>query len=139
MIGPNQYASPRRMNSKSPLVRPEQIEQAILLIRGQRVMLDQYLAALYGVTTSNLNKAVKRNLDRFPADFMFQLTDDETELLIFQSGRPKKRGGSRFNPYAFTQEGVAMLSSMLRSPCAVDSLSASTGERIPRKIRALNP
>src|SRR6266576_1979697 len=107
------------MNSKSPLVRPEQIEQAILLIRGQRVMLDQYLAALYGVTTSNLNKAVKRNLDRFPADFMFQLTDDETELLIFQSGRPKKRGGSRFNPYAFTQEGVAMLSSVLRSSRAV--------------------
>src|SRR5881396_2279595 len=107
------------MNYKKPLIRPEQIEQAILLIRGQRVMLDRDLAALYGVTTGNLNKAVQRNSDRFPADFMFQLTDEETETLIFQFGRSKQRGGSRFNPYVFTQEGVAMLSSVLRSLRAV--------------------
>ncbi len=95
------------------------IEQAILLIRGQRVMLDRDLAALYGVTTGNLNKAVQRNLERFPADFMFQLTDEETADLIFQFGRSNQRGGRRFNPYVFTQEGVAMLSSVLRSPRAI--------------------
>ena len=106
------------MNSGSPLVRPDQIEQAILLIRGQRVMLDRDLAALYGVTTGNLNKAVQRNPDRFPADVMFRLTDEKTAGLIFQSGRPKQRGGSRFNPNVFTQEGAAMLSSVLRSPRA---------------------
>jgi hypothetical protein len=81
---------------------PERIEQAILLIRGQRVMLDRDLAALYGVTTGNLNKAVQRSFDRFPVDFMFQLNDEETAGLIFRSGTPKKRGGSRFNPYVFT-------------------------------------
>jgi hypothetical protein len=106
------------MNYQKPRIQPEQIEQAIFLIRGQRVMLDRDLSALYGVTTGNLNKAVQRNSDRFPADFMFRLTDEETAGLIFQSGRPKKRGGSRFNPYVFTQEGVAMLSSVLRSPRA---------------------
>lgn len=106
-------------NTSNSLVQPEQIEQAVLLIRGHRVMLDRDLAALYGVTTGNLNKAVQRNLDRFPADFMFQLSDEEAADLIFQSGRPKQRGGSRFNPYAFTQEGLAMLSSVLRSQRAV--------------------
>jgi len=102
------------MNYQKPLIQPEQIEQAIFLIRGQRVMLDRDLSALYGVTTGNLNKTVQRNSDRFPADFMFRLTDEETAGLIFQSGRPKQRGGSRFNPNVFTQEGVAML----RSPRA---------------------
>ena len=74
------------MNNKTPLVRPQQIEQAILLIRGQRVMLDRDFAALYVVETKNLNRAVKRNLDRFPADFMFQLTAEESESLRFQFG-----------------------------------------------------
>src|SRR5437899_5241749 len=74
------------MNYKSPFIRPEQIEQAILLIRGQRVTLDRDLAALYGVETKTLNKAVRRNLDRFPADFMFQLTAEESESLRFQLG-----------------------------------------------------
>jgi hypothetical protein len=90
-----------------------------LLIRGQRVMLDRVLAALYGVTTGNLNEAVQRNTDRFSADFMFQLTDDETEDLIFQFARSKQRGGSRFNPYGITLEGVAILSSVPRNPRAV--------------------
>ena len=67
------------MDYKKPLIKREQIEQAILLIRGQRVMLDRDLAALYGVTTGNLNKAVQRNSDRFPADFMFQLTLEEAQ------------------------------------------------------------
>lgn len=100
-------------------VPPERIEQSILLIRGQRILLDSDLAELYGVTTANLNKAVKRNVDRFPADFMFQLTHKEWEHLIFQFGISKDQGGRRFRPYAFTEQGVAMLSSVLRSERAV--------------------
>jgi len=92
----------------------------ILTLRGQRVLLDSDLAALYGVSTGNLNKAVRRNLDRFPEDFMFQLSLEEVEALRFQSGTSNKgRGGRRYLPYAFTQEGVAMLSSVLSSPSAV--------------------
>ena len=82
-------------------------------------MLDTDLARLYGVTTGNLNKAVRRNLPRFPPDFMFQLSESEAEGLIFQTGRSKGRGGRRHLPYAFTEQGVAMLSSVLRSPRAV--------------------
>jgi hypothetical protein len=123
------------MKYKTPLVQPQQIEETILLIRGQRLMLDRDLAALYGVTTGNLNKAVQRNSDRFPADFTFQLTDDETADLVFQFGRSRRHGGSRFNPYVFTQEGVAKLSNVLRSPRAVHSLSASTGERVRVRCR----
>lgn len=105
------------MNSAqvTQLVPIEQIEQLIHLARGEKVLLDADLAKLYGVTTGNLNKAVSRNLRRFPSDFMFQLSDEETEALIFQSGRSKRRGGRRHNPYAFTEQGVAMLSSVLRS------------------------
>ena len=76
------------------LVAQERIEKAILLIRGQKVMLDRDLAALYGVETFNLNKAVKRNFDRFPADFMFQLTKEEMDRLTFQTGI-SKRGPAR--------------------------------------------
>src|SRR5580658_1289988 len=86
------------------------VAKKILLIRGLKVMLDSDLAHLYGVTTFNLNKAVKRNLDRFPPDFMFRLTVKELNLLRFQIGTTKGRGGSRYLPYVFTQEGVAMLS-----------------------------
>jgi hypothetical protein len=100
------------------LIQPEQVEQAILLIRGQRVMLDRDLAALYGVETKNLNKAVRRNLDRFPADFMFQLTAEEAECLRFQFGTLKRGQHFKYLPQVFTQEGVAMLSSVLRSPRA---------------------
>ena len=107
------------MNYKKPLIQPEQVEQAILLIRGQRVMLDRDLAALYGVTTGNLNKAVQRNSDRFPADFMFQLTADEAEALSFHFGSLKRGQHFKYLPCVFTQEGVAMLSSVLRSPRAV--------------------
>lgn len=84
------------MTVPPPLLQPGQIEQVILLIRGQRVMLDRDLAALYGVETKNLNKAVQRNPDRFPADFMFQLTADEAECLSFQFGT-LKRGPHRTN------------------------------------------
>jgi hypothetical protein len=110
------------MNDKSPLIQQEQIQQVILLIRGQRVMLDRDLAALYVVETKNLNKAVRRNLDRFPADFMFQLTLEEAQAcaaLRFQFGTLKRGQHVKYLPRVFTQEGVAMLSSVLRSPRAV--------------------
>jgi len=100
------------------LIPTERIEQAILLIRGQKVMLDVDLAKLYGVTTFNLNKAVKRNLDRFPEDFMFQLNYQEVRNLIFQFGI-SSWGGTRKLPRAFTEQGVAMLSSVLKSKRAV--------------------
>ena len=101
------------------LVPVEQIERLIHLARGEKVLLDADLARLYGVTTGNLNKAVGRNHLRFPPDFMFQLTADEAAALIFHSGISKRRGGRRHNPYAFTEQGVAMLSSVLRSERAV--------------------
>lgn len=97
-----------------------QIEKKILFLRGHRVMLDNDLAALYRVTTFNLNKAVKRNRSRFPEDFCFQLSKEEHRILIFQSGISKGgRGGRRFPPFVFTEQGVAMLSSVLRSKRAV--------------------
>jgi len=89
------------------------IARLVFFVRGEKVMLDADLARLYGATTGNLNKAVKRNQRRFPGDFIFQLTEKETENLIFQSGRSKGRGGRRHRPYAFTEQGVAMLSSVL--------------------------
>ncbi len=105
----------------SALVPRERIEQTILIIRGHRVMLDADLAKLYGVTTFNLNKAVKRNSARFPEDFMFRLSAQETAALTFQIGisKPKGRGGRRNAPYVFTEQGVAMLSSVLRSKRAI--------------------
>lgn len=99
----------------------ESIQQKIFLIRGHKVMLDKDLAELYGVETFNLNKAVKRNIDRFPQDFMFQLSKEEADSLRFQIGMSKisGRGGRRYLPYAFTEQGVAMLSSVLNSKRAV--------------------
>ena len=97
-----------------------QIQNLIYEIRGIKVMLDSDLAKLYGVETFNLNKAVKRNIGRFPKDFMFQLTKEEYESLIFQNGISKsQRGGRRFMPYVFTEQGVAMLSSVLNSEQAI--------------------
>lgn len=101
----------------------ERIEERIHIIRGQKVMLDSDLAELYEVETFNLNKAVKRNLDRFPEDFMFQLTNEEADALRFQIGisNTTGRGGRRYLPYVFTEQGVAMLSSVLRSKRAVQA------------------
>ncbi len=97
-----------------------QVTQAISLVRGQKVLLDSDLAQLYGVTTASLNQAVKRNPERFPSDFMFQLCFDEAERLISQSVISKMgRGGRRHRPYVFTEQGVAMLSSVLKSARAV--------------------
>ena len=100
----------------SVLVPRTQIEQTFLVIRGHRVMLDADLAELYGVSAGRLNEAVKRNEDRFPSEFMFQLTKPEFEHLRSQIARSSSRwGGRRHAPYAFTEQGVAMLSSVLRS------------------------
>lgn len=119
-------------NIKPNLVPDEIIVNKIYLIRGQKVMIDADLAELYNVTTGNLNKAVKRNLRRFPKDFMFQLSHEEYENLIFQIGissskskpmskaEAKTWGGRRVLPFAFTENGVAMLSSILNTDIAVD-------------------
>ena len=115
------------MTSKSLIASVAQIESQILLIRGQKVMLDEDLAALYEVETKELNRAVKRNIERFPDDFMFQLTADEFADLRFQFGTSSLKsqidtsrwGGRRYPPYAFTEQGVSMLSSVLRSSRAI--------------------
>lgn len=124
------------------LIPAERIERQILLLRGQKVLLDFQLAELYEVETKALNQAVKRNIDRFPEDFMFQLSEEEMKLVLrsqtvaLNSGRSSnsklksdslrsqfvtlKRGQHlKYAPYAFTEQGVAMLSSVLRSPRAV--------------------
>lgn len=103
---------------KKEIVPVAQIAESIHFPRGQKVMLDLDLAVLYGVTTGNLNKAVKRKAERFPADFMFQLTTEEVAILKFQIGI-SSWGGRRVLPYAFTDQGVAMLSSVLKSKRAV--------------------
>jgi hypothetical protein len=103
-----------------PLATPqEQIARSILVIRGQRVIMDSDLAILYGVQGKALLQAVRRNKDRFPLDFMFQLDKQELALLRSQFVTSKGRGGRRYAPFAFTEQGVAMLSSVLRSKRAV--------------------
>jgi hypothetical protein len=111
-------------HSQSPtdgqLMPVEIIERRIYVIRGQKVMLDSDLAQLYEVPTKRFNEAVKRNNDRFPADFMFQLTDEEAQSLRSQIATSNiGRGGRRYLPYVFTEHGVAMLSAVLRSTRAV--------------------
>ena len=98
------------------------IQSKIYEVRGQKVMLDKDLAELYQVTTGNLNKAVKRNIKRFPPDFMFQLPDEEWEALRFQNGIIKKGGRgehTKYLPHAFTEQGLAMLSGLLNSDIAI--------------------
>jgi len=100
------------------LVPIERIEAKILLIRGQKIMLDKDLAELYGVETKVLIQAVKRNIERFPEDFMFQLTKEEFEILRSQFVT-SSWGGRRYLPYAFTEHGILMLSSVLNSERAI--------------------
>jgi hypothetical protein len=95
------------------------VERAIRLIRGDKVILDEDLAELYGVEVKRLNEQVRRNLDRFPADFMFQLTNQEFKDLKSQFATSSSWGGRRTPPYAFSEQGVAMLSSVLHSSRAV--------------------
>jgi hypothetical protein len=109
------------MAKASALISQEEIENSVLLLRGEKVLLDADLARLYGVTTKALNQAVKRNSSRFPKDFMFRLTPKETAMLNRSqtvTGSQKHRD-PRYRPFAFTEQGVAMLSSVLRSEQAV--------------------
>ncbi len=121
-----------KKESQRDVIPIEHIEQSIHIIRGQKVMLDVNLANLYGVETKAMNRGVKRNIGRFPVDFMFQLSEKEWEFLRCQFGTSKTnslrsqfvtsketRGGRQYLPYAFTEQGVAMLSSVLRSPQAI--------------------
>jgi len=99
----------------------ERISSSILLFRGQRVLLDSDLAALYGVTTKRFNEQVRRNLARFPADFMFQLAAEEVLALRSQIATSNiGRGGRRYAPYAFTEHGAIMAATILNSPLAVE-------------------
>ena len=109
------------MSVKNDLASAEIIENKIFIIREQKVMLDNDLAKLYGVLTKNLNKAVKRNIERFPEDFMFKLTKEEAENSRFQFGTLKTKQGTniKYLPLVFTEQGVAMLSSVLNSPQAI--------------------
>ena len=111
---------PDSTTTQIALISSETLASPILVIRGQKVMLDADLAALYAVETKVLNQSVRRNIERFPTDFMFQLTQPEMEGLRSQTVTLKAgRGGRRTPPYAFTEQGVAMLSSILKSPRAI--------------------
>lgn len=135
-------------SSIQPAVPVEIIERRIYFIRGQKVMLDQDLAELYDVQNRALLQAVKRNLNRFPEDFMFQLDEAEAESMRSQFVTASKRN-VRFRPYAFTEQGVAMLSSVLRSERAVQvnitimrafvqlRTMLSSNEELNRKLSAL--
>ena len=106
------------MTEKALVMPQEVIENKIFLVRGKKVMFDRDLAVLYGVETKFLNRAVKRNIERFQEDFMFQLSKEELASLRFHFGT-STRGGRRYLPYAFTENGVAMLSSVLNSERAI--------------------
>jgi hypothetical protein len=109
------------MTKETALVIPiERIQQSIYLIRNQKVMLDKDLASLYGVKPIVLRQQVKRNIGRFPPDFMFQLTEKEVTILLSQNVIPSRKSLGGYYPYAFTEQGVAMLSSVLRSKRAVE-------------------
>lgn len=106
------------MTEKALVMPQEVVENKIFFVRGKKVMFDRDLAVLYGVETKALNRAVKRNVERFPEDFMFQLSKEELADLRFHFGT-SNRGGQRYLPYAFTENGVAMLSSVLNSERAI--------------------
>ncbi len=122
------------MSKQEALIPIERIEQKIYFIRGEKVMLDKDLAELYGVTTRVFNQAIKRNLKRFPEDFMFQLTKEEYEALRFQIGTSNDkslrsqivtsktgRGGRRYLPYVFTEHGAMMAANILNSERAIEA------------------
>jgi len=105
--------------SGNDLIKPEEIQSRIHTIRGVQVMLDEDMALLYGVKTKVLNQAVKRNRERFPEEVIIHITDDEFNRLRSQIVTSNQRGGRRYLPYAFTEQGVAMLSAVLRSETAI--------------------
>ena len=108
------------MSGINEIMNIDIIQSLIFTFRGTQVMIDRDLAELYGVETKNLNKAVSRNIKRFPPSFRFQLTEKEFESLRFQSGTSNERGGRRYYPYVFTEQGIAMLSAILRSETAIN-------------------
>jgi hypothetical protein len=113
--------SNEREDLHSAIVPADRIEQAILLIRGEKVILDSDLATLYGVTTARLNQQVQRNIRRFPADFVFQLSEDEFSNLMSHFATSRLGwGGHRKLPYAFTEHGAIMAASVLNTPRAVE-------------------
>ena len=140
-------AKAKGKKSQTSMVPVERIERQILLVRGHKVMLDKDLAALYGVPTKSLIRAMKRNAARFPSDFVFQLTGNEFQVLRYQIGTSKSgSGGRRYSPYAFTEHGAVMIASLLNSPIAVAASIAvvrafvrlrellSTNEQFRRKL-----
>lgn len=108
------------MPVKQTIIPAQRIEQAILLVRGQRVMLDADLASLYGVTTKRLNEQVKRNKDRFPSDFMFKLTDGEKAEVVANCDHLQRLKFSPALPYAFTEHGAIMVASVLNTQRAIE-------------------
>ena len=108
------------MENKSIILK-EKIDRAILIIRGHKVMLDSDLADIYGVKTRRLNEQVKRNKDRFPNDFMFQLNNQEKQEVIANCDHLEKLKFSRTNPYAFTEHGTIMLANVLNAPTAIET------------------
>jgi hypothetical protein len=119
IIGMPTARKSRKLAHHSNIVPAERIERSILVLRGQKVLLDHDLALLYGVTAKQLNQSVKRNLERFPVDFAFRLTTQEFSILRSQIVTSRSWGGRRYLPYAFTEHGAVMLASVLRSPTAV--------------------
>ena len=111
--------STKEIISTSPIIPDEIVMNQIYLVRGPKVMLDRDLAALYGVETRVLKQAVRRNLDRFPEDFMFEITEGELDEMVSQSVIPDKKSFGGAKPFAFTEQGVAMLSSVLNSKQAI--------------------
>lgn len=109
------------MSPETLPIPAERIERGIFVLRGQRVMLDTDLAELYGVPTKRLNEQVKRNADRFPADFMFPLTEAEKQQVVTSCEHLRKLKFSATLPYAFTEHGAVMLASVLNSPAAVNA------------------
>lgn len=108
------------MNKKSNLIPNDKVLRSIIVIRDERVILDLHLAELYSVETRSLKQAVKRNMDRFPGDFMFELTEDEIDEVVSQNVIPSKSHFGGAKPYAFTETGVAMLSSVLKSSKSIE-------------------
>ena len=109
-----------KMNNKNQIIPVELIQNHIFTVRGVQVMLDSDLAKLYQVETRVLKQAVKRNIDRFPEDFMFKITDDEINFMVSQNVIPSKQHLGGAKPFAFTEQGVSMLSSVLKSKTAIN-------------------
>src|SRR5574337_411901 len=107
--------------AKKAIIPAEKIDRAILLLRNKRVMLDADLALVFGTTTKKLNQQVKRNIDRFPSDFLFQLTDEEKEWVVTNCDHLKQLKFSSVNPYAFTEHGTIMVATILNTPVAVEA------------------